>query len=156
MNKTIRSMTDSGPWTSIFFPMSTQMISSEPLVIMWCSLCIVILHKTSTISVSCWVITMLTIVKSSLLVLFFFLIIVFRHPRDEVTCVWPDNDWCHHIERALRISLHRRRTKSHSQAIWPPVKLSDEPVSCRYDHHVTNDFWATQKTTVWYCDILMV
>ena len=72
-------------------------------------------------------------------VLFILLIDVFRHPRDVVTCVCPDDDGCHHTERVLRISLHRRRSKSHSRAIRSLVKLSDEPVSCRYDHHVTCD-----------------
>ena len=61
--------------------------------------------------------------------LLFFIVNVFRHPRDVVTCVWPDDDGWHHTERALRISLHRRRRKSHSWAIWPLVKLSDEPVN---------------------------
>ena len=28
-------------------------------------------------------------------VLFFFLVVVFRHPHDEVTCVWPYDDGCH-------------------------------------------------------------
>jgi hypothetical protein len=54
---------------------------------------------------------MLTIPLSPLSVLFFFLVVVFRHPRDEVTYVWRDGDGC------LRISLHRRRSKSHSRAI---------------------------------------
>jgi hypothetical protein len=47
----------------------------------------------------------------------FFLIDVFRHPCDVVTYVWPDDDRCRHTERALRISLHRWRSKSHSRAI---------------------------------------
>src|SRR3990170_3477960 len=73
---------------------------------------------------------MLTIPKSWLPVLFFFLVVVFRHPRDEVTYVWPDDDGCRHTERALRISLHHRRSKFHSRAIESLVKLFDEPVSC--------------------------
>ena len=55
--------------------------------------------------------------KSSLPIFFFFLIVVFWHPRDVVTCVWPDDDGCYHTERALRISLHRQRSNSHSRAI---------------------------------------
>ena len=82
---------------------------------------------------------MLTIPLLPLLVLFFFLVDVFRHPRDVVTCVWPDDDGCHHTERALRIYLHRRRSKSHSRAIRSLVKLSGKPESCRYDHLVTDD-----------------
>jgi hypothetical protein len=81
--------------------------------------------------------------------LFFFLVEVFRHPRDVVTCVWPDDDGFRHTERALRISLHHQRSKSHSWAIQLLVKLSDEPGSCRYDHLVTDDVWATPKSIVW-------
>jgi hypothetical protein len=72
-------------------------------------------------------------------VLFFFLVNVFRHPCDVVTCVWPDDDGCLHTERALRISLHCRRSKSHSRAVQSLVKLFGEPESCRYDHLVTDD-----------------
>ena len=100
------------------------------------------------ISVSSWVILMLTIPVSSLPVLFFFLVVMFRHPCEQVTCVWPDDDGCRHTERALRISLHRRRSKSQSRAILPLVILSDEPVSCRYDHPVTDDVGTTPKCTI--------
>jgi hypothetical protein len=88
---------------------------------------------------------MLTIPLISLPVLFFFLIEVFRHPRDIVTCVWIDDDGCHHTKRALRISLHRRRSKSHCRAIQLLVKLFDEPESCRYDHLVTYDVLSNPK-----------
>ena len=122
--------------------------SSEPFVIMWCSLCFTILYKTRDASISSWVIHMLTIPSSSLSILFFFLIIVFRHPRDIVTCVWPDDDGWHHTDRALRMSLHHRRSKSHSRAIRSLIKLPGEPESCHYDHLVTDDVWATLKPAV--------
>ena len=72
-------------------------------------------------------------------VLFFFLVNVFRHPRDIVTCVRLDDDGCRHRERALRISLPYWRSKSHSRAIRSLVKLSGESESCCYDHLVTDD-----------------
>ena len=74
-----------------------------------------------------------------------FFVNVFRHPCDLVACVWPDDDGCHHTERALRISLHRWRSKLHSRTIESLVKVSYEPVSCRYDHLVTDDARATPK-----------
>ena len=130
-------------------PWSHEWHSNGLLVIMWCSLCFVILYKTQCASVSSWIITMLTIPLLPLLVLLIFLVNVFRHPPDVVTCVWPDDDGCRHAERALRISLHHRRSKSHSRAIRSFVKLTDEPESCHYDHLVTDDVWATPKPTIW-------
>ena len=50
-------------------------------------------------------------------VLFFFLVDMFQCLCDLVTYVWLDDDGCRHTERALRISLHHRRSKSHSRAI---------------------------------------
>lgn len=54
---------------------------------------------------------------SSIPILFSFLVPVFRYPRDHITCVWPDDDWYRNTEWALRVSLHRRRSKSQSRTI---------------------------------------
>ena len=75
--------------------------------------------------------------------LFLFLVDVFRHPRDIVTTVWPDDDGCSHTEGSLRISLYRQRSKSHPRAIRSLVKLPGVPESSRNDHLVTDDVWAT-------------
>ena len=49
-------------------------------------------------------------------------------------CVWPDDDGYHNTERAQRISLNRRRSKSQSWAIKSVDILSHEPVSRRNSH----------------------
>ena len=51
------------------------------------------------------------VLVTGFLVLF---IVMFRHPCEQVTCVWLDNDGCLHTARVLGISLHCRRSKSHS------------------------------------------
>ena len=38
-------------------------------------------------------------------VLFFFLVEVFRHPHDVFTCVWLEDYGCHDTERAIRIPV---------------------------------------------------
>ena len=62
-----------------------------------------------------------------------FLVDTFWHARDVVTHVWPDEDGCHHTNRALRISLHHQRSKLHSRAIKSLVKL----------------FWWTCELSLW-------
>ena len=140
-------MTDSEPWTSLSIPMSTQMTFEWTFGyhVLCPFLCGTLQNPRRDVFVSSWVILMLTILVSSLAILFLFLVDMFRHTRDLLTYVWPDDDGCHHTVRALRISLHHRRSKSHSWATRSLVKLSDEPISCRYDHRVTGDVWATPK-----------
>ena len=105
------------PWTSISVPMITRMIFEWTFGY---HVMFPLLRDTSQNTRRIGILLshhVLTIPLSLLPVLFFFLVIVFWHLPDEVTCVWPDDDGCHHTERALRISLHRRRSKSHSRAI---------------------------------------
>jgi hypothetical protein len=69
---------------------------------------------------------------------------LFSFPRSGIPvikshCVWPDDGGYRNTERALRISLHRRRSKSQSWAIKLFVILFREPVSRRNSHHVTDD-----------------
>ena len=78
---------------------------------------------------------MLTIPLLPLPVLFLFLVDVFRHPRDVVTYVWPDDDGRRH---PWNISPSPEETIPLS-SYQVPCKLSDEPVCCRHDHRVTDD-----------------
>ena len=138
------------PWTSILIPMNTWMTSEWNFgyYVLFPLLRDNTQNPRWDTFVTSWVILMLTIPVSSLPILFFFPVDMFRYPRDLVTCVWPDDDGCPRTERALRIFLHRRRSKSYSWAIQPLVNLSDEPVSCRYDHRVIGDVWETPKSTI--------
>ena len=54
-------------------------------------------------------------------------------------CVWPDDDGYRNTERAQRISLHHRRSKSQSWAIKSLDTLFHEPVSRRNSHPFTDD-----------------
>ena len=142
--KPLRSMTDSGAWTSISVPMITRMIFEWtfgyhvmfPLLrnTFQNPVCMGILLShhhapiTGFVLLSCWC--------------------VWASPWGSHMCLAND-DWCRHTESALRISLHHRRSKSHSRAIRSLVKLSVDPKSCCYDHLVIDDVWATPKPTIW-------
>ena len=116
------------PWTSILIPMNTWIIFKWGFGYHMLSYLVrdTLQNPRWDISVSTWLILMLTIPVSSLPVSFFFLVDMFRHPSDLVTCVRPYDDGC--TKRALRIYLHRRKSKFHSWTIRSFVKL---PVSMK-------------------------
>ena len=148
MNETIRSMAGSRTVESVSVPMSTRMIFEWTFGyhVMFALL------RDTLQNLGCIGILLSHhyAYYTKILVTGFVLLSCYcvPHPRDEVTCDWLDYDCCLHTERTLRISLHRRRSKSHSWAIWPLVKLSNEPVSCCYDHRVTSDVLATPNSTI--------
>ena len=78
---------------------------------------------------------MLIIPVSSLPVLFFFLVDMFRHLCDAVTNVWPDPSHQEVPYEYLSILEGANPTLELSGHF---VKLSGEPESYRYDHLVTD------------------
>jgi hypothetical protein len=139
---TFRSMINSGTVDIHIDPYThTNEYSSEPLVAVCYSCCFAICYKYPRwdLSASPWINTcpLCQLPRFRFCSLFSFpcsgIPVIKSH------CVWPDDDGYRNIERAQRISLHRRRSKSQSWAISFLVILFREPVSRRNSHPVTDD-----------------
>jgi hypothetical protein len=140
---TFRSMINSGTVDTHIDPYThTNEYWSEPLVVVCYSCCFVIFYKypRSDLSASPWINTcpLCQLPRYRFCSLFSFPCTGI--PVIKSRYVWPDDDgWYRDTERAQRIYLHRRGSKSQSWAIKLLVILFHEPVSHRNSHPFADD-----------------